>query len=99
MGRLENPETQTRPVTLEGIERNGEIWVFIARYFNNYHAVLRPGEQLAIGLEALNGRLRLLYDPMEFPCGFAIRFCIGAAALTWAENRAIWITSYLGRSA
>ena len=84
--RLANPETQAKPGTLDGIKRNEEIWVFVARYFNNFHVSMHPGvagKQLAIGLKSLNDRLRPLYDHVGIPNGFSNRLCLGAASLTW----------------
>ena len=75
--RLANTDTATKPGTLEGIKRNEEIWAFIARHFNNYHASLCPGvtiKQLCMGSKSLNDRLRPLYDYLEIPCGFTNRF-------------------------
>ena len=41
--RIANPDISTKPGTLESIKRNEEIWVFVARFFNNYHVSLCPG--------------------------------------------------------
>ena len=87
--RLANPDVSTKPGTLESIKRNEEIWVFAARFFNNYHVSLCPGvtgKQLAIGLKSLNDRLRPLYEALGIPCGLTNRICIGAAALTWGSR-------------
>ena len=86
MDRLENPAVQTKPCTLGGVKINGEIWVYMARFVNNYKVPLSPwatGKQHAIGLKALNDRLRPLYDLHDLPCGLTNRFCIGAASMTW----------------
>ena len=69
-----------------GIKRNDEIWVYMARFFNNYKVALRPGvtgKQLATGPKALNDRLRPPYDLRDLPCGLANRYCIWAASKTW----------------
>ena len=84
--RLANPGTQTKPWAIDGINRNGEIWVFMARIFNNSHVSLRPGvagKKPAIGPKSLGDRLRPLYGNLAIPRGCANRFRIGSAALTW----------------
>ena len=86
MDRLDKPETQANPGTIGGIKRNEEIWVFFARYFDNFRVSFCPGvagKQLAIGLKSLNDRLRPLYDHFGIPNGFSNRLCLGAASLTW----------------
>ena len=62
------------------------FWALMARFFNNYKVALCPGvtgKQLALWLDALNDRMRPLYDLHDLPCGFANRYCIGAASVTW----------------
>ena len=89
MDRLANPEVATKPGTSDSIKRNGEIWAFVARYFNNFHVSLCPGvtgKQLALSLKAINDRLRPLYESMDLPCGFSNRFCIGVASFTWGSR-------------
>lgn len=91
MDRLANPETSAKPGNMDSPKRNEEICVYVARFFNNYSVALCPGatgRQIAIGPKALNDRLRPLYDALglDIPCGFANRFCIGAAALTWGAR-------------
>ena len=84
--RLANPETQAKPGTLDSVKRNEEIWVFVARYFNNFHVSLCPGvvgKQLATGLKSLNDRLRPLYESIGLPNGFTNRVCLGAANFAW----------------
>ena len=83
--RLANPDVSAKPGTIDGLKRNEEIWAYVARPFNNYGVAFCPGvtgKQLALGLKALNDRIRPLYDSLELPCGFANRLGIGAAALT-----------------
>ena len=86
MDRIANPDVNTKPGTLGGTRRNGEIHVSVARGFDNFTVTLCPGvvgKQLALGLKALNERLRPLYDLHQLPTGFPNRFCIGASCLTW----------------
>ena len=86
MDRLANPDISTKPGTPERLKRNEEICEFVARFFNNYHVSLCPGvtgKPLAVGLKALNDRIRPLYEDLDLPCGLTNRICIGAAALTW----------------
>ena len=86
MDRIANPDVNPKPGTLDGIRRNDEIHVYVARGFDNFTVTLCPGvvgKQLAIGLKALNERLRPLYDLHQLPTGFSNRFCLGAACLTW----------------
>ena len=84
--RLANPDTTTKPGTVEGLKRNEEILVYVARFFDNHTVALCPGvtgKPLALGLKALNEKLRPLYDQYRIPCGFSNRFCIFAAGLSW----------------
>lgn len=86
MDRLSNPDTSTKPGTLGALRGNEEIWVLVARFFNNYHVALFPGvkgKRLSAGLKSMNDRHMPLYEPLDLPCGFSGRFCLGAAALTW----------------
>ena len=88
MDRIANPDVNPKPGTLDGIRRNDEIHVYVARGFDNFTVTLCPGvvgKQLALGLKALNERLRPLYDLHQLPTGFSNRFCIGAACLTWGD--------------
>ena len=60
MDRLDNPDINPKPGTIDGIRRNDELHMFVARYFDNYTAALRPGvvgKQLAVGPKSLNGDL------------------------------------------
>ena len=38
------------------------------------------GGLLAVGLKALNDRIRHLYETLDIPCGVPNRFCIGEGA-------------------
>ena len=83
--RLANPDTATKPGTIEGLKRNDEILAYVARFFDNHTSALCPGvtgKSLALGLKALNEKLRPLYDQYRIPCGFSNRFCIFAAGLS-----------------
>ena len=84
--RIANPDVNPKPGTLDGIRRNDEIHIFVARFFDNYTVTLCPGvvgKQLALGLKSLNERLRPLYELHKIPTGFSNRLCLGAACLTW----------------
>ena len=79
MDRLANPDVNPMPGTLDGIRRNDDIHVYVARFFDNYTVTLCPGvvgKSLALGLKALNERLRPLYDLHRIPSGFSNRFVL-----------------------
>ena len=83
---MANPDTSTKPGTIENIRRNEEILVYAARYFDNNAGALCPGvvgKALAQGLKSPNERLRPIYDQYRISGGFANRFCIGSAFLYW----------------
>ena len=41
--KLANPDVAARPGTLGGEKRMGEIFVYVARFFDNHHVALFPG--------------------------------------------------------
>ena len=82
--RIANPDTSTKPGTLENIRRNEEILVYVARFFDNHTVALCPGSHgkaLDVGLKSLNEKLRPLYDQYRISGGFGNRFCIAAACM------------------
>ena len=88
--RIANPDTSTKPGTLENIRRNEEILVYVARFFDNNTVALCPGahgNSLAVGLKSLNEKLRPLYDQYRISGGFSNRFCIAAACMYWGGTR------------
>ena len=86
MGRIANPDINPKPVTMDGVRRNDEIHVYVARFFENGTVARCPGlvgKQLANGLKSPNERPRQLYEAYKIPDGSPNRLRIGAACVTW----------------
>ena len=65
MDRIANPDINPKPGSIEGIRRDDEIHVYVARFFDRNAVALFPGvvgKQLATSLTSPNERLRPLYD-------------------------------------
>ena len=86
VGRLPNPENQTKQGTLGGVNPNEDICAYVARYCDNYRVALCPGvagKPPAQRLKAMYDRLRPLYSAIGIPTCFKNRLCNVKAAMLW----------------